>query len=68
LNAGRRARPSYIAAVTRPGATAAAVASAAVFTEPLLVLPDTSKTFTRSITEYSRAGRPGVTGDMRAVT
>jgi hypothetical protein len=39
---------------TRRGATAAAVVSAAAFTEPLLVLPDTSRTCVLSIMEYSR--------------
>jgi hypothetical protein len=36
-------------AVTRRGATAAVVASAAVFPEPARVLPDTSKTLTGSL-------------------
>ena len=35
--------PSYRTAVTSGGATACAVASAAVFAEPPRVLPDTSK-------------------------
>jgi hypothetical protein len=50
LNAGSRARPSYRIAVTCPGATAAAVTSAAVFPEPARVLPDTSSTLTGSLT------------------
>ena len=36
-------------AVTRRGATAAAVASEAVFPEPARVLPDTSSTLTGSL-------------------
>jgi hypothetical protein len=36
-------------AVTRPGATATAVTSAAVFPESARVLPDTNKTLTGSL-------------------